>query len=88
MIDDASAVVVNEELDSKDKNDEYRTDYVNNFLPDLYNILIECDGGPDHNLTIVSNQVSIFGLFLVGNMDKIISICGFPALSYLNTVEK
>ena len=88
MIDDARAVVFNEELDFEDKNDEYRTDYVNDFLPDLYNILIECDSGLDHNLTILSNQVAIFGLFLVGNMDKIISICGFPALSYLNTVEK
>ena len=59
MRDDAISYDVNDELDTKDENDEYRTDDVNYFLPEPYIVLIECDGGPDQNLTFVSNQVSL-----------------------------
>ena len=34
-------------------------------------VLIECDDGPDHNLTFLTNQLSLLGLFLVGNMDNL-----------------
>ena len=33
-----------------------------------YMVLIECDGGPDHTLTFLANQLLLIGLFLVGNM--------------------
>ena len=53
-----------------------------------YLVLIECDGGPDHNLTFLFNQLALFGLFLVGNMDKLNATRGTPGLSYLNTAER
>ena len=53
-----------------------------------YLVLIECDGGPDHNLTFLFNQLALFGLFLVGNMDKLNATRGTPGLSYLNTTER
>ena len=53
-----------------------------------YLVLIECDGGPDHNLTFLSNQLALFGLFLIGNMDKLVAVCGCPGHSYLNIVER
>ena len=33
-------------------------------------LLVECDGGPDHNLGHLSNHISLFALLLVGNMDN------------------
>ena len=72
MIYDSRAADVNEDLDFKGKNEEYRTDGVNAFLTEPYIVLLELDGGLDHNLTFVSNRVSLFVLFLVGNMDKLI----------------
>ena len=53
-----------------------------------YWVLMECDGGPDHNLTFLSNQLSLLGLFLVGGMDKLTATRGCPGLSYLNTAER
>ena len=53
-----------------------------------YLVLIECDGGPDHNLTFLSNQLALFGLFLVGKMDKLTTTRGCPGLSYLLTAER
>ena len=49
---------------------------------------MECDGGPDHNLTFLLDQLSLLGLFLVGGMDKLTSTRGCPGLSYLNTAER
>ena len=34
-------------------------------------VLIETDGGPDHNLTFLNNIISLLGLFLDENMDKL-----------------
>ena len=56
--------------------------------PTPYYVLVECDGGPDHNLRHVGNQVSLFSLFLVGNMDKLVATRGCPGLSYLNSAER
>ena len=61
-------------------DDKSRTNYANDFLTEQYIVLLEGDAIPDHNLTFVSNQVAIFGLFLVRNMYNIISICGLPGL--------
>ena len=52
-----------------------------------YMVLIECDGGPDHNLTFLYNQLALFGLFLIGGMDKLVATRGCPGLSYLNTTK-
>ena len=53
-----------------------------------YWVLMECDGGPDHNLTFLSNQLALLGLFLVGGMDKLTATRGCPGSSYLNTAER
>ena len=52
-----------------------------------YMVLIECDDGPDHNLTFLANHLSLLGLLLVGNMEKINATCGCPGLSYLKEEE-
>ena len=51
-------------------------------------VLIECDGGPDHNTTFLANLLSFIGLFLIGNMEKLNATPGCPGLSYLNTSER
>lgn len=53
-----------------------------------YYVLIECDGGPDHNITFLSNQIAAFALFLVGNMDKLDILRCCPGLSFLCTTER
>ena len=78
---DARESALNEDIYFKEKNHEYRTYDVNYFLPEPYISLLECDGGIDHNMNFVSNQVSLFGLFFVGNTDKLILIRGCPGLS-------
>ena len=42
----------------------------------------------DHNLTFLSNQLALLGLFLVCPMDKLTVVRGCPNLSYLNTCER
>ena len=56
------------------------------FLP--YLVLIECDGGPDHNLTFLINQIALVGVFLLGEMDKLVATRGCPGLvcSNLNSI--
>lgn len=51
-------------------------------------VLLECDGGPDHNLTFFSNQLALLGLFLAGDMDNLMATRGCPGLSYLLTAER
>eukprot|EP00957_Ditylum_brightwellii_P022780 1718313-Ditylum_brightwellii.AAC.1 len=36
-----------------------------------YKVLLECDGGADHNITFLTNQLALFGLFLASRMDKL-----------------
>ena len=56
--------------------------------PTPYFVLVECDEGPDHNLCHLANQISLFALFLVGNMDMFLATRDCPGLSYLNTAER
>ena len=51
-------------------------------------VLLECNGGPDHNLTFLSNRLELLGLFLVCDMDKLTATRGCPGLSYLLTAER
>ena len=60
----------------------------NNVKSLAYRVLLECDGGPDHNLTHLHNQLALVGLFLEGNMDKLDATRGTPGLSYLNVGER
>ena len=53
-----------------------------------YMLLFECNGGLDHNLTFLANQLSFLGIFLVGNMYDINATCRCPGLSYLNMAER
>ena len=53
--------------------------------PAPYLVLVECDGGPYQNLGHLANQISLFVLLFVGNMDKLIETRSCPGLSYLNT---
>ena len=46
------------------------------------------DSRGDNNLRRVFNQISLLGLFLNGNMDKLVATPECPGLSYLNTVER
>ena len=56
--------------------------------PTPYLLLVKCYGGPDHNLGHLANQIYMFGLFLVGNMDKLVATRVCTGLSYLNTVKQ
>ena len=49
---------------------------------------LETDGGGDYNHKHVYNQLDLFGLFILGNMDKLNVTHGCPGLSFLNTGEK
>ena len=49
---------------------------------------MECDGGGDHGLRRVFNQIPLLGLFLNGNMENLVSTRGCPRLSYLNIAER
>eukprot|EP00957_Ditylum_brightwellii_P156885 11940476-Ditylum_brightwellii.AAC.1 len=59
---------------------------INDCMP--YIVLIKVDSSPDHNLTALRVQLYNFGLFLVGNKDKLTFICGCPGLSYLSTAKQ
>lgn len=58
----------------------------NKSLP--YGILMEADGGPDHNITHLSNQLALFGIFLSLEIDVLKVFRGCPGLSYLTTAER
>ena len=53
-----------------------------------YVVLFETDGGPDHNLTFLKNQLALFGLFLAGNMDKLSATRCCSGYSFLNVCER
>eukprot|EP00957_Ditylum_brightwellii_P125238 9546837-Ditylum_brightwellii.AAC.1 len=57
-------------------------------LPMPYMVLLETDGGPDHNTTFLNTQLSFLVIFLLSEMDKLVRICCCPASSYLNTEEQ
>ena len=56
--------------------------------PTPYFFLVGCDGGPDHNLGHLANYISLFALFLVGNMYKLVATHSFPVLSYMSTSKR
>lgn len=53
-----------------------------------YSIIMEANGGPDHNLIFFSNQISLFGIFLLLEIDSLKVFCGCSSLLYLNTTER
>lgn len=53
-----------------------------------YHDLVEVDGGPDHNITHMQVQPHMFGIFLIGGMDKLDILRGYPGLSFLNPAEQ
>ena len=60
----------------------------NESLFPLYLVGLEIDGGSDHNHKHVRNQLALFGLFILRNMDKLNVTRGYPGLSFLNTSER
>ena len=59
---------------------------MNPFL--FYLVGLETDSGGNHNHKHVRNQLSLFGLFLLGNMDKLNVTHGWPSISFLNAAER
>ena len=53
-------------------------------VPFPYPALLECDGGPDHNLTFIINQIFLVGVFLLGVMDKLNALRGCAGRIYAN----
>ena len=49
---------------------------------------LETDGDGDHKQKHVQNQIALFGLFILGNMDKINMIRVCPGIYFLNTAER
>ena len=56
--------------------------------PTPYFVLVECDRGHGHNPVHLKNHISMFVLFLVGNMYKLVATRGCLGFSYLNTSER
>ena len=67
---------------------EITEEVVNKCMP--YMVFLETSGGPDHNIKHWRNVLSLFTIFLVGNInkDKLCAAYGCPGHSYLNTVER
>ena len=53
-----------------------------------YEMLIETDVGTDHSTITFQNKFSIFDMFLVTRVDKLVVIHSCPGLLYLNKVER
>ena len=49
---------------------------------------LETDVRGNHNHKQVRNQIAIFGLFLLGNTDKINMTYGCPSLPFIHTAER
>ena len=54
----------------------------NESLWKFYLVGLETDGGGDHKHKHVQNKLALFGLFLLGNMDKINMTRGCPGLYF------
>ena len=59
--------------------------YIKECMP--FVVLLETDGGPDHNIIFFEEFISSLSVFLVGEMDNLDGFCGCPGQSYLNTFE-
>ena len=55
---------------------------------EVYALLVQTDGGPDHNLTFFRSKLAHVALFLILDLDHLCAIRGAPHGSYLNTVER
>ena len=51
-------------------------------------LLLFSDGGPDHNVSFVSVQISLIAYFRYGNLDQLIALRTAPGHSYRNPVER
>jgi hypothetical protein len=52
-------------------------------------LLLQTDGGPDHNLMFVRTQLALVAMFLeLEEIDHLVVLRGCPQGSYLNTVER
>ncbi len=52
-------------------------------------LLLQADGGPDHNLIFVQTQLALVAMFLeLEGMDHLVVLRGCPQGSYINTVDQ
>ena len=49
---------------------------------------LDTDGDGDHSHIHVQNKLALFGLFLLGNMDKLNVTRGWHGLSFLNIAKR
>ena len=72
--------------------DEARIHFTNDdqdmIQPTPYLLHMEYYSRGDHDLRRVFNKISLLGLFLNGNMDKLVATRGCHGISYLNTVGR
>ena len=54
----------------------------------FYLVGLETDGGGNHNHKHVRNQLALFGLFLLGDMEKLNVTRSLPGIYFLNTAER
>lgn len=57
-------------------------------LTSLQVLLLQTDGGPDHNLSFLRTKMALVALFVVLDVDHLVALRGAPHGSYLNTVER
>ena len=60
----------------------------NESLCPFYLFFLEIYGGVNHNHKHVRNQIALFSLFLIGNMDDLNMTRGYPSIYLLNTSER
>ena len=53
-----------------------------------YLVVLDKNGGGDHNHKHVRNQIALFSLFILGNMYNRNVTCGCPGLYFPNTAER
>ena len=51
-------------------------------------MVLQADGGPDHNTTFLYNQLVALAFFLLSGCDRIIQFCGCAYESWSNFVEQ
>ena len=51
-------------------------------------LLLQTDGGPDHNITFLKTQLALLATFVKLDLDHFVAIRGAPHGSWLNTVER
>lgn len=51
-------------------------------------LLLQTDGGPDHNITFLKTRLALLATFVKLDLDHFVAIRGAPHGSWLNTVER